>query len=139
MRITKKESNIQLLFVYGSLKRGFENERLMFHAKSLGKAKTINKYPLIINTKLRYPFLLNHENVGHNVIGELYEVTMSRISELDSFEGKEYIRSKILVLKNIIHHPKKKGIEEIVEANVYFYKEDIEYTLKDISWSWSKR
>lgn len=126
----------ELIFVYGSLKRGRPNERLLFDSKSLGKAKTVMKYPLVVNTHQGYPYLLKHEGVGHNVIGELYRVTKHTIEELDKFEGNEYRRGKIKIIKNIVRHPQNTKPYEVVEANVYFLNRNMEYSENDISWAW---
>lgn len=60
----------ELLFIYGTLKRGFPNHHF-FEDQSLGsirfvgKAKTIQKYPLIIDEKNgNLPFLIDSPRTG---------------------------------------------------------------------------
>lgn len=59
-----------LIFVYGTLKRGQPNAKLM-KDESTGKAafistgKSREKYPLVIASKYNIPFLLLKPGVGH--------------------------------------------------------------------------
>lgn len=127
----------ELVFVYGSLKRGYRNEEFLYEAKSLGKAKTINKYPLVINKNKFYPYLLKEEGKGYEIIGELYRVKTNDLIKLDQFEGSEFKREKIKIQKKLLRRSKKN--EEIIEANVYYYNKKINYNEYDISWAWSQK
>ena len=58
------------VFVYGTLKRGEPNHRVIQsnpdgYAKFLGLGKTVKKYPLVIATKYNIPFLLKKPGTGN--------------------------------------------------------------------------
>ena len=127
-----------LIFVYGSLKRGYKNESFLYEAKSLGKAKTLNKYPLVVNKNEYYPYLIDEEGSGHEIIGELYRIKKEYLIELDRFEGSEFRRSKVQVQKKSL---RKRSItsNDCVEANVYYYNKEINYNNYDLSWAWSRK
>ncbi len=82
-----------LVFVYGTLKKGYGNHRLLTTSKFVSKATTADKYlfqdngsfPYVIDNSLQQSQV--REELKHNVIGELYEVTEEVLSSLDSLEG----------------------------------------------------
>ena len=134
--------NTELIFVYGSLKRGFYNENLLYNAKSLGKVKTVKKYPLIVTKNPHYPYLVKEEGKGHEIIGELYRVRRDELEKLDHFEGKEFKREKIRVNRNFFKKrtpiSSKIQVDEL-DVNVYYYNGKLDYTNSDISWAWNKK
>ena len=90
------------VFVYGTLKTDFPNHYLMKdHDGKLSKlvkpGKTLNKFPLVVASFCRIPFLLNSPGVGYNVEGEVYSVNRKMLQFLDEFEGHPqlYTRSSI--------------------------------------------
>ncbi len=89
----------ELLFVYGSLKKGFDNHSLIsHHAKRLGKALTIKKFGMYEDSFGNYPYLINAP--FYRIHGELYEIPREDLLEkIDAFEGAPdyYQREKILV------------------------------------------
>ena len=89
----------ELLFVYGSLKKGFDNHHLLSkYAKRLGKAITIGKFGMFEDSFGNYPYLIPVPKM--RVHGELYLIERSELLEkLDIFEGypEYYERKKILV------------------------------------------
>lgn len=132
----------ELIFVYGSLKRGFHNESLLYNAKSLGKVKTVKKYPLIVTKNVHYPYLVKEEGKGYEIIGELYRVKKNELEKLDQFEGKEFKREKIRINRNFLKRKStissKIQIDEL-DVNVYYYNGKLDYTNNDISWAWNKK
>jgi gamma-glutamylcyclotransferase (GGCT)/AIG2-like uncharacterized protein YtfP len=79
----RKEKGDILVFVYGTLMKGFDNHAMMKGAKYLGLAQTVNKY---LMTEDNYPFV--NENVHeHKIFGELYNVSTSILETLDLLEG----------------------------------------------------
>ncbi|KAI4504740.1 hypothetical protein M0802_000290 [Mischocyttarus mexicanus] len=85
------ENPLHRVFVYGTLKRGEPNHKLIQdktngYAKYLGIGKTTSSYPLIIATKYNIPFLLKKPGVGHHVIGEIYDVDSKMLTKLDELE-----------------------------------------------------
>ena len=89
----------EMLFVYGSLKKGFDNHYLLNkHAKRIGKAITIGKFGMFEDGFGNYPYLIPVPKM--RIHGELYEIQRKELLEkLDKFEGYPdyYERKKILV------------------------------------------
>ena len=91
-----------LVFVYGTLKKGFPNhDNYMESAKRLGKYKTIEKYPLVLCGARYVPCMIDSPGKGHHVEGELYEVDdecLNRIDALERIQDSDgYIRTVIRV------------------------------------------
>lgn len=70
------------LFVYGTLKRGQRNARLMAGGRFLGEASTAPKYALLVLGP--YPGLVAGDLA---VRGELWQVPADTLAVLDAFEG----------------------------------------------------
>lgn len=92
------------VFVYGTLKKGQPNYHIMLdttkgNAKFLGRARTMDKYPLVIASKYNIPFLLNLPGKGQRVQGEIYRVDDPMLKFLDWFEGcpQKYQRTRVLL------------------------------------------
>ena len=89
----------EMLFVYGSLKKGFDNHHLLSkHAKRIGKAITVSKFGMFEDSFGNYPYLIPGSQM--RIHGELYEIQRKELLEkLDRFEGYPdyYERKKILV------------------------------------------
>ncbi|OMO96666.1 AIG2-like protein [Corchorus olitorius] len=81
-----------LIFTYGTLKRGFSNHVLLQDLMRTGDAvfkgtyRTVEKYPLVCGP-YRVPFLLNMPGSGHRVTGELYAVSSRGLDRVDELEG----------------------------------------------------
>ncbi|XP_043288574.1 putative gamma-glutamylcyclotransferase CG2811 isoform X2 [Venturia canescens] len=94
------------VFVYGTLKRGEPNHRILQntkdggYAKFLGCGKTVNKYPLVIATKYNIPFLLKKPDTGNQILGEVYDVDTKMLEKLDELEEHPsfYVRTEEEVL-----------------------------------------
>lgn len=82
--------------VYGTLKRGYGNHRLLADSEFIGKAKTEDAYPLLVNG---LPYLYDKVGVGERVRLEVYDVDDETLDSLDSLEGHPtfYERRKIWV------------------------------------------
>ncbi len=122
-----------LLFVYGSLRQGFHNNKLLKNSKFIGNAETVDRYYMVgrLNfeldpfeegripyppRKLLFPYVfcenLREDIIANTIKGEVYEVSEKTLSELDIHEGHPcvYMRSTIGVILS--------GDIEL-EANVY--------------------
>lgn len=82
-----------LLFVYGSLKRGFRHHAELRGAPRERPARTLGRYRLVRVGE--YPALL--EGGEQRVSGELYRVGEELLAELDEFEGPAYRRGSIVL------------------------------------------
>jgi len=89
----------EFLFVYGSLKKGFDNHKLLDkYAKRVGKASTVGKFAMYEDSFGNYPYLLKEPIT--KVLGELYEIKRKELlDQIDEFEGapEYYQRKKIKV------------------------------------------
>ena len=97
-----------LLFVYGTLKRGYSNHALLAAAHFVGEAVTIEKYGFYLGPdeyapgEPEIPFLLANPKTGDAAVqvrGELWEVDSITLTQLDELEGHPdwYHRKKINV------------------------------------------
>lgn len=93
-----------LVFVYGTLKRGFPNSQHMPSSISyVGTARTKVSFPLVVDSEMGVPYLLslpNHPG-AHSVHGELYIVDKEALISLDHFEGLDsgfYVRDTVEVV-----------------------------------------
>lgn len=100
----KPATRMAYVFMYGTLKMGQPNCNIMLDttkgtAKFLGRACTVDKYPLVIAGKYNIPFLLNVPKEGQRVQGELYSVDDQMLKFLDWFEKCPHVyqRTKILL------------------------------------------
>ncbi|XP_066254810.1 putative gamma-glutamylcyclotransferase CG2811 isoform X1 [Euwallacea similis] len=89
------------VFVYGTLKRGEPNHHWFSNSKGghhtfLYNARTKDKYPLVIATAYNIPFLLHRPGLGNQVQGEVYEVDVKVLEDLDVLEEHPdyYIREQ---------------------------------------------
>ena len=104
----KEESFNELLFVYGSLKKGFDNHNLLSKsAKRLGKAHTVKKFAMFEDSFGNYPYII--DTPVSKINGELYQITRAELMQrIDEFEGAPdfYIRKKIEIKS---HHGIKRA------------------------------
>ncbi|KAK2584816.1 hypothetical protein KPH14_007129 [Odynerus spinipes] len=127
----QNESPLHRIFVYGTLKRGEPNHKLIQdaangYAKFLGLAKTTTTYPLIIATKYNIPFLLKKSGIGHHVIGEIYDVDSKMLTRLDELEEHPHFYER--TEENVLMAPESKlkfnnNFEEVgilTKAWIYF-------------------
>ena len=76
-----------LVFVYGTLKRGFHNHGLIrqIGAEFVSIGRTAESFPLVVDG---LPYLLNSRGCGHQVEGEIYRIPDSEgWTALDRLEG----------------------------------------------------
>ncbi len=71
--------------VYGTLKEGYGNHRLLEGSKLIGKGTTALKYPMVQG--YGFPYVYDEEGVGENIHVEVYEVTTEVMDSLDRLEG----------------------------------------------------
>ncbi|GJD07942.1 Putative gamma-glutamylcyclotransferase [Galdieria sulphuraria] len=108
-----------LVFVYGTLKRGFPNHEFMkgiFHSQAM----TLCSFPLIIGTPMAVPFLLPFPDQGKRVKGELYTVNAKQLEYLDEFEAVQqglYFRDSIQV-EQLFDEPKQQTV--VLQSWAYF-------------------
>ena len=124
-----------LVFSYGTLKRGFPNHSIMqeINASYIADAGTKFKYPLVQVGKWNTPFMIDIKNYpnSYKVNGELFEIDKKGISILDEFEGvgKRYYKR----LKIEIWGGTEKGNNFSKDAWCYFRYENSANLLVDSS------
>ena len=80
-------SDQHLVFVYGTLKRGFPNHHYMDGATFLCMGRTLTAYPLVVGNQWFSPYLLPEPGTGHRVTGELWSVPETMMPALDELES----------------------------------------------------
>jgi gamma-glutamylaminecyclotransferase len=89
----------RLIFVYGTLKRGFGNNTLLARAKLLAPATTVQKFKMYSYGGFPAVFESNEDCTAH-VAGEIYEVSdENTMANLDGLEGHPdwYRRTPVVV------------------------------------------
>lgn len=98
------------VFVYGTLKRGYHNNRLLHGASYLGEALTNKKYLLFGNG---VPFAHPSEK-GLPVKGEVFEIDEKvHLKPLDYLEGHPTSYTRKTISVTLLDN------EEVVEADIY--------------------
>ena len=86
---------MELVFVYGTLRRGHGNHLLLESSRFIDAGLTKEKYAMYANG---IPFVNDDEEVS-NIFGEVYQVSKHTLNMLDLLEGHPswYKRKKIIV------------------------------------------
>jgi gamma-glutamylaminecyclotransferase len=75
-----------LVFVYGTLKKGFPNERHNAATQIEGRFTTEQKFPLLICGERFSACMVNQVGEGEFVTGELYEADAAALAKMDALE-----------------------------------------------------
>jgi len=100
------------LFVYGSLKKGFDNHSILKKAKYISKAKTIDKFVMYKEENRNYPYIVKNDIIGQSIEGEVYHITHKDVlQKIDEFENApRYFRHENISIKTR---------SKIIEATTY--------------------
>lgn len=80
--------------VYGTLKAGFGNHRLLHGSDFVGAARTKSAYPLEVSG---LPYLHDCKGEGHQVELEIYDVSPETLTKLDRLEGHpEFYKRRVI-------------------------------------------
>lgn len=112
--------NKNIVFVYGTLRKGFWNNNLLKDAKYIGNAITIYTGWLYIPDHI--PFL-NFDINGYNIKGELYEVDNETLEILDELEGHPFVYQRERHMVSSIDNPDY----SLTIAYMYVYHEEMKY------------
>lgn len=130
----------KIVFVYGSLKRGFYNEHFLKDAKLIAKdATTQQKYELYPSADYFFPYLFDEIDCekSRHIKGELYEVDEVFLTKtLDVLEGVD----KGLYSRKTCYIDSSSGFEfkaEIYIANESLYDTDMIDFLPESLSEWS--
>uniref|UniRef100_A0A5B6YJY9 Gamma-glutamylcyclotransferase family protein n=1 Tax=Davidia involucrata TaxID=16924 RepID=A0A5B6YJY9_DAVIN len=115
-----------LIFTYGTLKRGFFNHSLMEDliqtndAVYLGEYITVHELPLVCGPH-GVPFLLNLRcSGGHRVHGELYAVSDRGLAPIEELEGTSLGHYERLPIQVLAESDIDGGGDVVVEAEAYY-------------------
>ena len=115
-----------LVFVYGTLKRGYGNNRLLRDgdARFIGEASTLFPYFRLYGRGIPFMALERDESRGLNVKGEVWEVDPNCLQRLDWLEGHPhmYTRQTIEVLTD----------EGPCQAEAYLYLHPVSEDMDDL-------
>ena len=106
------EKEKHLLFVYGTLKRGFWNHSFLEGEEFVGEAETKEKYAMYVSG---IPFVVKGEQVS-TIKGELYRVSSETLRLIDRLEGHPNWYRRELVPVYVWEGGRKKE----VQAYLYF-------------------
>ena len=87
--------DMELVFVYGTLRKGHGNHKLIEGGRYMGTGLTVNKYAMYSRG---IPFVSEDEPISR-IKGEIYEVSKPILKLLDMLEGHPgwYERKKTIV------------------------------------------
>lgn len=114
------------MFVYGTLKKGHSNHKLLKRSTYIGEA-TIEGY--CIYDLGFYPGIKVEE--GSQVAGELYEITDQVLKDLDRLEGEGYLYKREMTEARLMNG-------ERIETAVYVYNQSVKGKRK-LSKTWRGR
>ena len=101
----------ELLFVYGTLKKGFCNHYFLADAEFLGKAETLEKYALYLKGSI--PYVIKQPPISH-IKGEVYKVDLKTLKEIDELEGHPYLYFREIISVRLYNG-------KILSAWMYFF------------------
>ena len=86
----KTDDEIDFVFVYGTLKKGQSNHRLLEKSDFIGDAKSLTKFAMV-GKGLPFPYCVEKDNInGKFIKGEVYQVDKPTMDKLDALEGYPY-------------------------------------------------
>jgi len=137
-----------LIFVYGILRKGYENNFLLGNSKYLGSYYTLDKFHMVYDQNLSYPILLTksifNEDTSNYIYGDVFEINDDIYKKLEIYtDNKKYNLNRIEI--------KSVNQNKNIFAYIYLLNNDCEnniinihlqkyITLKPIpSGDWSKK
>jgi gamma-glutamylcyclotransferase (GGCT)/AIG2-like uncharacterized protein YtfP len=113
------------VFVYGSLKRGFDKHGMLEGSKYVGTTETVfpnfKMYPLLGS----FPAVIPCNDDGFAIVGELYEVNLQTLNALDKFAG-----DGVLYTRRLTSVYNQNG--GFIEAWIYLMSEDDKLIVNNI-------
>lgn len=119
-RVLDDPTRTSLVFVYGTLKRGNHNNRLLTSSTFITRAETVDKMGLMgsgVPFVFREPFVKDKSFLGH-VVGEVYEVTRPVRDRLDQLEGHPTFYTRVPVRVRLSPSLQK------IDAEMYLIERD---------------
>jgi len=94
-----EKEDLVKVFVYGTLKKGLGNHKLLESSKFIGNALTVGKWAMV-GKGMGFPYVLERDSInGKCIQGEVYEVNNEVAERLDILEGvpHHYTDTKVYV------------------------------------------
>lgn len=85
---------MSLLFVYGTLKRGYRNHRLLGDSALVSENRTKERFRML--DLEHFPAVVVDDPVSR-ISGELFRVDSKTLDVIDGFEGKWFFREEVLL------------------------------------------
>jgi gamma-glutamylcyclotransferase (GGCT)/AIG2-like uncharacterized protein YtfP len=92
---------MNIIFVYGTLKRGLANSRFLEGQEFLGVAETSPDYRLFDGHA--FPAMVEYPSTGVKVKGEIWRVDDNCKKDIDRLEGIPYMYKRIPI--TLVSHP----------------------------------
>jgi len=134
---------MNVVFVYGTLKRGYSRHSSIGNQRYLGVAVTEPLYSMFQISG--YPALVEETTLAKEIWGELYEVNEDCVAALDEIEGVSHNLFERRPIKlSQIHFANLPTNKEIFSklhsktAEAYFYKRDVS-GCRDCGHCWTLR
>lgn len=101
LQVPKPKPKLTKVFVYGTLKQGFNNHPLIAASNFLFSATSVAKW-CMIGEDMPFPYLLKQDYRGDlgglNIKGEVYEVDDDTLARLDRLEGYPTHYTKVPII-----------------------------------------
>ncbi|NOQ48330.1 MAG: hypothetical protein GQ576_04205 [Methanococcoides sp.] len=102
---------MNLLFAYGTLKKGHKNHHLLTGSSFVSENCTEDKFQMLDMGD--FTAVVKDDPVS-SIVGELFSVDDSTLSAIDGFEGKWFCREEVLLKDSSV-------------AWMYFLSDDVSY------------
>ena len=89
--------NEHYVFVYGTLKAGFRNHRLLIDSEFIGNFKTLDRDYVMVSLGRSPAVRVDKLEGGYQIEGEVYRVDDETLADLDRLEGNGSFYTRKLV------------------------------------------
>ncbi|HQM27674.1 MAG TPA: gamma-glutamylcyclotransferase [Syntrophorhabdus sp.] len=107
---------LEKVFVYGTLRKGMGNHRLLEGSGFLGMGETVAQYGMYVLPG-RIPYVKRRSGMKAVIVGEVYEVDEDTLRRIDRLEGHPDFYRRRLV-------PVMLNTEEKIRAWLYFLADE---------------
>ena len=120
-------ADMHLVFVYGSLKDGFHNNRILVQSHLVKADAVTVEARFTMRSLIRYPAVL--EGGTHRVRGEVYEVDPETLKTLDALEGNGFVYQRKLI--HVEGLKRKVWMYIWLDPDVGFYEDELNPSITD--------
>ncbi len=107
---------LEKVFVYGTLRKGMGNHRLLEGSGFIGMGETVEQYGMYVLPG-RIPYVKRRSGMKAVIVGEVYEVDEDTLRRIDRLEGHPDFYRRRLV-------PVMLNTEEKIRAWLYFLADE---------------